>query len=101
LRSPLAGTELTARFGNDGTLSGSSGCNTYTAPYTTDKGAIEVTMPAATQKACAEPAGVMEQEAAYLALLPTAVKYRLDGRSLQLLSSDGTGLATYTRAAQP
>ena len=51
--------------------------------------------------ACAEPKGVMDQEAAYLAALPTAVGYRVDGGSLALLSADGTSVATYTRATQP
>ncbi len=40
----------------------------------------------------------MEQEAAYLAVLPTAVRYRVDGGSLALLSADGTYVASYTRA---
>ena len=71
--SPLPGTTLTATFGDDGTLSGSSGCNRYTTTYTTDQGAIEIAPPAGTKKLCPEPEGVMEQEAAYLAALPTAV----------------------------
>jgi hypothetical protein len=50
------------------------------------------------KKACAEPAGVMEQEAAYLAALPMAVAYHVDGTVLELLSADGTRLVTYTRA---
>jgi heat shock protein HslJ len=43
----------------------------------------------------------MEQEAAYLAALPSATQYRLDGGSLALLSPDGTYVATYARPAQP
>ncbi len=93
--SPLAGTDLTARFGADGSLSGSAGCNTYKSSYTTEKHTIEIAAPAATRKACADPAGVMEQESAYLALLPTAVSYRLDGNVLELLAADGTRLVTY------
>ena len=99
--SPLPGTTLTATFGDDGTLSGSSGCNRYTTTYTTDQGAIEIAPPAGTRKLCPEPEGVMEQEAAYLAALPTATQYRLDGGSLALLSADGTYVATYARPAQP
>ena len=38
----LGGTELTATFGDDGSLTGSSGCKTYTSAYTIDKGAIEI-----------------------------------------------------------
>jgi heat shock protein HslJ len=98
LTSPLPGTEITASFSVDGRLSGSSGCNTYTATYSTDRGEIEITEPAGTRKACAEPEGVMEQEAAYLAALPSAARYRIDGGLLELLAADGTFVATYVRA---
>jgi hypothetical protein len=43
----------------------------------------------------------MEQEATYLALLPTAVAFRLDGRALELLDVDDKRLVSFTRAAQP
>jgi heat shock protein HslJ len=98
LVSPILGTDLTATFGSDGSLTGSAGCNSYHATYTSDEGAIEVQAPAGTKKACAEPAGVMEQEAAYLSALPTAVGYHVDGTVLELLSADGKRLVTYTRA---
>jgi heat shock protein HslJ len=98
LASPLLGTEVTAKFSADGMLTGSAGCNTYRATYTTDRGGIEIAPPAATRKACSEPDGVMEQEAAYLATLPTADHYRVEGDSLALLSPDGTYVASYHRA---
>jgi heat shock protein HslJ len=96
-RTLVPGTEITITFGDDGEVTGSAGCNTYTATYEIEAEAIEITSPAATRMACAEPAGVMEQEQAYLALLPTAASYRLDGGSLQLLGDDGTGLVSYSR----
>ena len=71
IKSLIAGTEITASF-DAGTLSGAAGCNTYRAAYTTERGGIEITQLAATEKACALPAGIMEQEAAYLAAVPTA-----------------------------
>ena len=37
----------------------------------------------------------MEQETAYLAALPTAVAYRVDGDSLALLRADGTYVASF------
>jgi heat shock protein HslJ len=98
--SPLPGTRITARFADDGTLTGSAGCNTYRTNYATDRGGIEILQPAATKKACAEPDGVMDQETAYLAVLPTAARYRVDGGSLALLAADGTYVATFTNAPQ-
>ena len=99
--SPLPGTKITASFADDGSLTGSSGCNTYRTSFTLDRASIQIEQPAGTQKACAEPVGVMDQEAAYLAELPTAASFRLDGASLSLLGVDGAIVASYTRATQP
>ena len=43
----------------------------------------------------------MEQEAAYLAALPTAVRYQISGRSLELLTAEGTLVATFARTPEP
>jgi heat shock protein HslJ len=101
VQSPLPGTTLTATFSDDEMLTGSAGCNIYRATYTTDRGQIEILPPSATEKACVAPEGVMEQEAAYLAALLTAVTYRVDGGSLALLSADGTYVVSFTRLTQP
>jgi heat shock protein HslJ len=96
--SPLPDTQVTAVFGEDGKLSGSAGCNTYSATYTTDRGAITIGQPAATRKACVKPAGVMEQEQAYLDALPHATSYLVEGSRLSLLTSEGTFVAIYESA---
>ena len=48
----------------------------------------------ATELACEIPAGVMEQEQAFLAALPRTARYTLEGRSLTLLTEAGTIVAT-------
>ena len=48
----LDGTEITAVFGEDRSLVGSSGCNTYTANYKTEGGAIAIGAVAATEGLC-------------------------------------------------
>jgi heat shock protein HslJ len=58
--SPIVGTELTAVFADDGSLTGSAGCNNYTTSYTADTGEIEIEPVAATKKFCPEPEGTME-----------------------------------------
>ena len=93
--SPLPGTEVTATFAADGTLTGSAGCNTYRATYTAERGTIEISQPVATRKACAEPDGVMEQEQAYLSALPSAAQYTVEGSTLSLLTAEGTYVAVY------
>jgi heat shock protein HslJ len=95
LTSPIPGTELTATFAADGTLAGSAGCNGYSATYTTADGGITISPPASTQKLCAEPEGVSEQETAYLTVLPEAARFQLGEHGLELLRADGTFVATY------
>jgi heat shock protein HslJ len=100
LRPVLLDTEVTATF-QGGRVSGSAGCNTYTAGYQLAQdtaGIIRLEPAATTLRACAEPAGVMEQEAAYLAALPTATRYLIEGDRLTLQRQDGTDttrVATY------
>jgi heat shock protein HslJ len=95
LVSLVTGTEITARF-EGGRLSGSAGCNTYTGSFTLAGEAIRIAPPASTRLFCAAPAGVMEQEAAYLAALPTAQRYRIEGDRLTLQRNDGATVAIYT-----
>ena len=80
----LEGTEITAIFDEDGTLSGSAGCNNYVAGYTTDGNQITIGPAASTMMFCAEPEGVMEQETAYLAALATAATYSINGQVLEM-----------------
>jgi heat shock protein HslJ len=96
--SPLIGTEVTAVFGEDGTLAGTAGCNTYRATYEIDGAAITIGKPVATEKACTTPEGVMEQEQAYLSALPLTASYRVEGNRLSLLTAEGTYVATYERS---
>jgi heat shock protein HslJ len=96
--TPVAGTTLTATFTEDGKLAGSAGCNRYTGTYTADAGTITITPPASTKKLCTEPEDVMAQEAAYLAVLPTATGYQLSGKTLDLLRADGTRVVSFTPA---
>jgi heat shock protein HslJ len=88
----LPGTTVTMAFGADGKVSGSSGCNTYTSTYVVNGGQLTMTPPVSTNVACTEPAGIMEQEAAFLALLPTVGGYVIDGTKLTLQTAAGKTL---------
>jgi heat shock protein HslJ len=70
----LAGTTITANFG-DTQVSGTAGCNDYTAPLTPVDDYFTVGPIAVTAMECSEPAGVMEQEAAYLDALAATSGY--------------------------
>ena len=87
--SVLAETKLTAMFGKDGSLSGFGGCNEYNASYKAAAPKISVGTVASTRKHCEEPAGVSEQETAYLAALETAATYRVEGSRLELRTAGG------------
>jgi heat shock protein HslJ len=95
--SPIAGTEVTATFAEDGKLTGSAGCNNYTTSYTTERATIEIEPAAATKKFCPEPQGVMDQEAAFLSALADAASYRVDGATADLLNAEGQRLVGFER----
>ncbi len=70
----IPGTQITALF-TDTEVSGIAGCNNYSAALTPVDDYFTVGPIASTQKACSEPAGVMEQETAYLAALAGTAGY--------------------------
>jgi heat shock protein HslJ len=89
----LAGTTLTASFGEDGTLTDNSGCNDYNGPYKVTDNQIGIGPLGSTRKACSDPAGVMEQEAQCLAALDNAEVFVVNGNTLELREVDGTVMA--------
>ena len=91
----LEGTQITALFGQDGKLNGSSGCNDYVATYEAGAEVLKISAAVATGRACAEPPGVTEQETAYLALLPQVTSYRLGANRLELFDGLGKVLMQY------
>ncbi len=91
----LAGTEITAVFGEDGSLVGSSGCNTITALYETDGHAIVIGSVSATEKTCAEPDGIMDQESAYITALAVVLGWGVDGSQLVMTDDGGNPILSY------
>ena len=93
--SVLEGVEVTATFNEDGTLTGSAGCNSYNATYEASGGTISIGPAVSTRIACAEPEGVMEQESAYLAALEGAASYSIRGDVLEIRNAEDAVLAIY------
>lgn len=92
---PLAGTTITMNFGEDGTVSGTDGCNRYTTTFTASRSTIEFEPAASTMMAC--PPAVATQASDFMAALDAANRYQL--RSGQLILLDGsTVLATFVAA---
>jgi len=89
ITSVLAGSTITLDFASDGTLSGNSGCNSYNGSFTVTGKQITIGPLASTRMACADPAGVMEQESLYLAALGSAATYQIKDTGLELRTKDG------------
>ncbi|MCK8519816.1 META domain-containing protein [Methanoculleus sp. 7T] len=94
--SPIPGTNITLQFDDDGTFSGSAGCNAYSAPYRLNETGLAVERVIATKASCDEPAGVMEQEGAYLALIRAAAGYRIVGDRLAVIDGNGRAILFFT-----
>ena len=96
--SVIGGTELTVSFSADGRIGGNAGCNDFSGPYQTEDGRkITIGPLASTLKACDSPAGVMDQEAQFLAALQTAATYRIEGNRLELRTANGAMAANFQR----
>jgi heat shock protein HslJ len=97
IESTIIGSKTTAVFGSDWKLSGTGGCNQYSAEYTTTaSNGITITKPISTMMACEN--NLMQQETQYLSLLPTAAKYEISGDQLTLFNSGGTKILIYKSA---
>ena len=91
---PLPGTELTAVFRLN-KVAGSSGCNTYQGPYTTNGSLAAIGPLATTRMAC--PDDVMTQETAFLAALQGVGKVDYKGIRLNLTDLKGSILVALVR----
>jgi heat shock protein HslJ len=90
------GTTITAFFDAQGKVSGSAGCNQYTASYEATPAGLSIGAPASTKMACNEPAGIMTQETVYLSAIQGAASYSIDGNTLTIKNSGGNPLLTYS-----
>ncbi len=99
LVSPIAGSAITLLFGDDGSVSGSASCNTFSGGYTLEGDQLTVGQLATTMMMCVEPEGVMEQEAAFMAALQTTATYKITGDALELLNANGGRAVTASAQA--
>ena len=96
--SPLEGKEANLTFADDGTLSGTGGCNRLLGSYTAGDGEISFGTIATTQMACMSPEGLMEQEAAIVAALESAATYSIEGDTLDMRTAEDAIAVQFTRA---
>lgn len=91
------GVEATASFVH-GSVSGSGGCNRYTASYSVDAGKLTIGLAASTMMACPEPQTAVEQP--FMVVLAATMAYKIEDDQLSLLDAKGQKIATF-KAWQP
>ena len=89
--NPLQGPEITMSF-REGGVSGSAGCNSYSAQHSIGDEEITFTSPGVTRRACANPEGVMQQETRFLDLLPNLTKFHIYGDRLFIFTGEGSAV---------
>ena len=93
--APVDGTTIDITITDDG-VSGSSGCNTYSAgaDLTVDGSTLELTSEiASTMMACEQP--IMDQEQRYLMALSSVASYEMAADELILKDGEGIAFATF------
>lgn len=96
--SVLESAEANITFADDGTLSGTAGCNRVLGSYTAGDGEISFGTIATTQMACMTPDGLMDQEAAIVAALESAATYSIEGDTLDMRTAEDAIAVQFTRA---
>ena len=80
-------TDVIVRFSNDGNLSGTAGCNTFSAIYIQYGKQIAITPPVQTRLSCPAP-GIMQQESAFLSDLSHAASLQKGGTGMKVLNNE-------------
>ncbi len=96
----LPGTEVTASFNDDGSLTGSAGCNSYGTVYHIEGANLTIEPSGSTEMYCSEPPGIMEQENRYLTLLTEVSTWRVEGDRLILSDAEGADLLIFAQAPE-
>ena len=90
------GTQITAAFGEDGGLSGSAGCNQYSANYAVRDLAITISPPVSTKIVCENPR-IMQQESAYMNDLERTAVLRISDTRLKLFDTSGNPVLVFVK----
>lgn len=86
-------------FGEDGSLAGSSGCNSYNTSYEVNGQSLTVSPQImSTMMMCPDP--VMQVEQAYQQALTNVASYEISGDTLVLSDSSGSALMTFSAQSQ-
>lgn len=94
----LPDSRIDMNFGTDGQVTGSAGCNSYFTSYQVrSNNGLSIGHPGSTSRFCPEPPGVMEQETRFLAALPSAATFRINGNQLEIQNAGGQIIVVASR----
>ncbi len=93
----IPGTTIIATFAEDGTVSGSAGCNNYVASYQSRGDTLTIGTLATTLKSCTSPAGIMNQEQIFLTNLKGAETFTITGDILAISDANKKTLLTFRK----
>lgn len=91
--SVVAGSQLTMALADDGSVSGTAGCDTYTGTYELDGGSLSFGPLASTRMTCSED--LMAQEASFLDAMSRVESTAIEGTGLTLLDASGEPLLDF------
>ena len=95
LASPLPGTQITMLFADDGTVSGDSGCNSYSGTYQLNGSSLTFGPLITTLRACADPVNV--QERLFFTAVGSAAAYQIVGDRMTISDAAGATLLVMVR----
>jgi heat shock protein HslJ len=84
----VAGTTVTANFGEDGRIGGSTGCNSYGGTYEVRGDTLSIARLVSTRRACLDQ-NANEQERRFLSALEAANRFRLSSNRLTIFAERG------------
>lgn len=98
----IKGAYISLYFTGD-TISGSSGCNSYSTPHKIDsnKKTIKLTEIMMTTKACSKPKGILQQESHYIKLLTKINSYKTHDNELRLYNKKDNVYLSYRFQPDP
>lgn len=92
--APLENTQLTLEFGN-GTVGGSSGCNSYSGTFSATDTELAFSPLASTEMAC--ETAIMDQEAAFFVALGSEVVYVRSDTRLGLTNKNNAQVLVFVQ----
>lgn len=92
----IENTLPTLSFNAEQAVAGDASCNRFMGTSTIKGNTLSFGSLGSTEMACLEPAGLMDQEAAYLAALETVKTYRIEDGKLVLVNASGEDVLRFS-----